>query len=158
MRHAKSGYPAGVGDHDRPLAERGERDGAAAGEWLRHQVGPIDEVLCSTSARTRATVAVLGLSAPIRTAAEIYEASADDILEQIRQTAATVRVLLVVGHAPGMPALATELAGVGSLEGPLTQVRARFPTAGMAVLEIGTEWPGLDSGEGRLIGFHVPRG
>ena len=26
MRHGKSGYPPGVADHDRPLADRGRRE------------------------------------------------------------------------------------------------------------------------------------
>ena len=34
LRHAKSDYPAAVADHDRPLAPRGEREAALAGEWL----------------------------------------------------------------------------------------------------------------------------
>ena len=34
LRHAKSDYPLGVPDHDRPLNERGRRDADAAGAWL----------------------------------------------------------------------------------------------------------------------------
>ena len=35
LRHAKSDYPAAVADHDRPLAPRGDREAALAGDWLR---------------------------------------------------------------------------------------------------------------------------
>ena len=35
MRHGKSGYPEGVADHERPLAERGQREAGLAGDWLR---------------------------------------------------------------------------------------------------------------------------
>src|SRR6201993_5368928 len=35
MRHAKSGYPAGVVDRERPLAPRGIREAGLAGKWLR---------------------------------------------------------------------------------------------------------------------------
>ena len=38
LRHAKSDYPGGVADHDRPLAPRGEREAGLAGEWLRSGV------------------------------------------------------------------------------------------------------------------------
>ena len=31
MRHGKSGYPPATRDHDRPLAERGDRQAALAG-------------------------------------------------------------------------------------------------------------------------------
>ena len=61
LRHAKSGYPGGVRDHDRPLADRGRHEGALAGDWLRRHVPPVDEVLCSTALRAQQTVAVAGL-------------------------------------------------------------------------------------------------
>ena len=34
LRHSKSDYPQGVADHERPLAPRGEREAALAGDWL----------------------------------------------------------------------------------------------------------------------------
>ena len=34
IRHAKSDYPWGVDDHDRPLNERGRRDAPQVGAWL----------------------------------------------------------------------------------------------------------------------------
>ena len=157
MRHAKSAYPGGVRDHDRPLAERGEHEGALAGDWLRAEAPPVDEVLCSTALRAQQTVAVAELIAPVRLAAQIYEASPDDILEQIRATAATVRTLLVVGHAPGLPGLAMELAGEGSDEETLNSLQFRFPTAAMAVLQTDVQWSELDLGDARLVAFHIPR-
>src|SRR3989337_2337943 len=35
LRHAKSDYPDGVADHERPLAPRGIREAALAGDWVR---------------------------------------------------------------------------------------------------------------------------
>ncbi len=157
MRHAKSGYPDGVGDHDRPLAPRGRREGALAGDWLRRHVPPVDAVLCSSATRTRETVAVANLQAPIRLADQIYEAHPDDILEQIRQTGNAVTTLVVVGHAPGMPGLALQLSGSRSLDEPLRGLHTRFPTAAMAVLETAVEWADLQSQDGALIDFHIPR-
>ena len=49
LRHAKSDYPAGVADHDRPLAPRGMREAALAGDWLRAHAPAVDAVLCSTA-------------------------------------------------------------------------------------------------------------
>ena len=111
LRHAKSGYPGGVGDHDRPLAERGRREGALAGDWIRLHLPAIDEILSSTATRTQETVAVAGLTAPIRLSANIYEANPDDVLGEIRATGPEVQTLMVVGHAPGIPGLAFDLAG-----------------------------------------------
>ena len=45
MRHAKSDYPDGVDDHERPLAARGIREAGLAGDWLRAHLTPLDAVL-----------------------------------------------------------------------------------------------------------------
>jgi phosphohistidine phosphatase len=157
MRHAKSAYPGGVRDHDRPLADRGRREAALAGDWLRAEVAPVDEVLTSTSVRTQQTIAALLIDAPIRLAASIYEAAPQDILAQIRLTASTVTTLLVVGHGPGMPGLAMELAGPTSEPAALAGLQTRFPTSAIAVLETDIDWAQTDLGDGRLIAFHIPR-
>jgi phosphohistidine phosphatase len=157
MRHAKSAYPGGVRDHDRPLADRGRSEAALAGEWLRAEVAPVDEVLTSTSVRTQQTVAALLVDAPIRLAATIYEAAFQDILAQIRLTAPTVTTLLVVGHGPGMPGLAMELASPTSDADALEAVQSRFPTSAIAVLETDVAWDEMDLGDCRLVAFHIPR-
>ena len=157
LRHAKSGYPGGVLDHDRPLADRGRREGALAGEWLRTHVPVINEVLCSTAARTVETVAVAGVTAPVRLSSAIYEATPDSIFAEIIATDPSVRTLLVVGHGPGLPGLAAELAGPDSEETARIELSRRFPTAAIAVLEIGSEWAELAWYENRLTDFHIPR-
>ena len=86
MRHAKSDYPGGVTDHDRPLADRGRREAALAGEWLTATLPEIDEILCSSAVRAQQTTAATGLARPIRTSGEIYDASPDEILQQIAAT------------------------------------------------------------------------
>jgi hypothetical protein len=40
LRHAKSDYPQGVVDHDRPLAPRGEREAGLAGTGCGHTRPP----------------------------------------------------------------------------------------------------------------------
>ena len=45
LRHGKSGYPAGVPDHDRPLADRGRREAALAGEWMERDGLQVDAVI-----------------------------------------------------------------------------------------------------------------
>src|SRR5690242_15813577 len=54
LRHAKSDWPEGVADLDRPLAERGRADAPVAGRELA-RLGVPDVVLCSPAQRTRAT-------------------------------------------------------------------------------------------------------
>ena len=60
LRHAKSAWPAGVPDHDRPLAGKGRRNARAAGDWLRREGPPIDLVLCSDALRARHTWEIAG--------------------------------------------------------------------------------------------------
>jgi phosphohistidine phosphatase len=158
MRHAKSAYPGGVRDHDRPLADRGRSEAVLAGEWLRAEVAPVDEVLTSTSARTQQTIAALLIDAPIRLAATIYDAAPQDILAEIRLTAPTVTTLLVVGHGPGMPGLAMELAGPTSDPAAFDALQTRFPTSAFAVFETEVDWDKTDLGDCRLVAFHIPRG
>ncbi|HEU0086865.1 MAG TPA: hypothetical protein VFQ77_04335 [Pseudonocardiaceae bacterium] len=45
LRHAKSVWPQGVPDIERPLARRGRRDAPAVGQWLRRRVPAIDLVV-----------------------------------------------------------------------------------------------------------------
>ena len=157
LRHGKADCPGGTRDIDRPLADRGEVDAAAAGSWLRAHQPPIDAALCSSSLRTRQTLAATGVTADVRYADELYEASPGDVLAEIRRTPASVRTLLVVGHSPGMPGLAGRLAGRTADPAAARQLSAHFPTSGMAVLTV-TDWATLGPGDATLVAFHVARG
>ena len=167
LRHAKSAWPEGVPDHDRPLAGRGRRDAPAAGQWLR-QAGLIpDLVVCSTAARARQTWQLaegeIGARPPVRFAPEVYGAAADSLLGLIRGLPATARVVVIVGHDPGLPELALTLAdGPDDRRSPAAvadadRIRAKFPTAAMAVLEIAGDWADARPGGARLAGFVTPR-
>jgi len=155
MRHAKSDHPIGVSDHDRPLTDRGRVDAAAARSWLDSHHLHFDETLCSTALRSRQTVEAMGMDAPIRLAAEIYEADPEDILEQISVTSDAAQTLLVIGHSPGMPSLAVGLAGPGSDPQALAALNSRFPTAALVVLRIKSQWSDLDFGNAVLLAFHM---
>lgn len=154
MRHGKSGYPSGVADHERPLADRGRREAAIAGEWMRSEDLQVDAVLCSTATRTRQTLERTGVSAPVIYLDEIYGGTPFDILEAIRVYAPDdASTLLVVGHEPGMPQTALTLDPEGYIE--------RFPTSAYAVVSVGLDWDrlGLEADpEAELLGVRVPRG
>ncbi|MDA8319478.1 MAG: histidine phosphatase family protein [Actinomycetota bacterium] len=167
LRHAKSAWPEGVPDHDRPLAGRGRRDAPAAGQWLR-QAGHIpDLVLCSTAARARQTwqlaEAEIGARSPVTFEPEVYGATADILLNLIRRLPAAARTVVVVGHDPALPELALSLAGGPGGQPPpaagadADRMRVKFPTAAMAVLEIGGGWAEVGPGAARLAGFITPR-
>src|SRR6478752_3246036 len=75
LRHAKSGYPDGVPDHERPLAPRGVREAGLAGDWIRANAPGVDAVLCSTATRTRETLARTGIHAPTQFVDRLYDST-----------------------------------------------------------------------------------
>ena len=96
MRHGKADSPLGIPDHDRPLAERGLREAALAGELLAHH--EVDVVLCSTSRRTCQTLDATGIEGPAIYSRRLYLAATDEILADVSETSADVRTLLVVAR------------------------------------------------------------
>jgi phosphohistidine phosphatase len=158
LRHAKSAYPEGVGDHDRPLAPRGEREAGLAGEWLRANVPTIDAVLCSTATRARQTLQRTGIDAPVQYVERLYGATPEMVIDQINGVADDVTTLLVVGHEPTTSAVAVDLAGTeGTDAAAVDAITAKFPTSAIAVLRTVGRWEDLAPGGAALVDFHVPR-
>ena len=158
MRHAKSDYPEGVADHDRPLASRGIREAGLAGDWLRANAPVVDEVLCSTATRARETLERTGIDARVRFSDRLYGATPGIMIEEIGQTADAVATLLVVGHEPTMSGLALTLAAAdGTDDAVVERISVKFPTSAIAVLTVPCEWRALQPGGAALIGFEVPR-
>lgn len=156
MRHGKSAYPPGIDDHERPLAPRGRREAALAGDWLRTTQPPISAVRCSTAARTRETLAATAITAPVEFDAGIYEAAADQLIELVRLTDPDLSTLLMIGHSPGMPWTAWDLAADHDTEDALRLSR-KFPTSALAVLHFDRPWDRIEPGTGDLATFHIPR-
>ena len=160
LRHGKSAYPPGVGDHERPLAPRGRRQAGLAGRWIAANLAPIDHVICSTAERTRQTLDTSGLATPtalVDFTDQVYGADVEDLVPLIAAADAGDRTLLVVGHAPGLPDLAEELAGEGSDPSALDAMRAKYPTSAVAVLELDGEWAEIPTAPSRLVDFVVAR-
>ena len=158
MRHAKSAYPDGVPDHDRPLAARGIREAGLAGDWLRDAVPPIDAVLCSTALRTRQTLDRTGVDAPVSYLEQLYGATLGTILGEINRIGDDVATLLLVNHEPTVSQVALGLAGrPGSDTEALGRIELKFPTSGIAVLRVPGAWSALELNGAELVSFHVPR-
>jgi phosphohistidine phosphatase len=158
LRHAKSAYPDGVPDHQRPLAERGLREAALAGDWLRANMPAIDAVLCSTATRARETLQRSGIDAPVRYVDGLYGATAGTVIEEINRVSDDVNTLLVVGHEPTTSEVAIILAGAdGTDTAALEQISEKYPTSSIAVLRIDGGWKQVEPGSAALVDFHVPR-
>ncbi|WP_036427462.1 MULTISPECIES: SixA phosphatase family protein [Mycobacterium] len=158
MRHAKSQYPPGVADHERPLAPRGRREAGLAGDWLRGNAPAVDEVLCSTAIRTQETLARSGIDAPVHYSRRLYGAVPGTLIGEINRIGEDVATLLVVGHEPTMSEVALGLAGAtGTDAAAAERLSAKFPTSAIAVLQVAGRWEDLELGGAALITFHVPR-
>ncbi|MER5807001.1 histidine phosphatase family protein [Streptomyces sp. NPDC002033] len=160
LRHAKADWPE-VADHDRPLAERGRKDAPAAGLKLAETGIAFDLALCSTAARTRETwkLAVQELPHRPRTSYEerIYDASPGELIALLNETPDEVANLLLIGHNPGMHALADVLAGRAEGDTLTRMSRTGFPTAALAVVSFTGTWKSVEPGVGTLLDFWTPK-
>ncbi|HEX2212044.1 MAG TPA: histidine phosphatase family protein [Mycobacterium sp.] len=162
LRHAKSDYPQGVADHDRPLAPRGTREAGLAGDWLRAHAPAVDAVLCSTATRTRETLARTRIAAPVEYVDRLYDATPGTVIDEINRAqthfAFDVDTLLVIGHEPAMSHVALGLATAeGSNSAAAEQISVKFPTSAIALLRTGGPWDQLALDGASLVTFHVPR-
>ena len=171
VRHAKSAYPDGVADHDRPLAPRGVVDAQAVGRWLLEHVGLPDHVVVSTARRARGTwtlaagqlgyIGAAGYDAgspgPLTIDPRIYEAAPRTLLGVVRELPDRVGTAVLVGHNPGCESLVDLLAGERDPDAAAL-LSVKYPTAGIAVLEHQLPWSQVTGGTARLTVFAAPRG
>jgi phosphohistidine phosphatase len=161
FRHAKSDYPSGVDDHDRPLSGRGERNARAFGDVVRSRMGTPDLVLVSSARRAQQTweLAAAAWTTLPRQVDEprIYEASPDALFEVLQDVDTTAESLLLVGHNPGLAYLALSLASPTSQPEPLERLRDKYPTCALACFDIAGTWADLAPGGAALQSFDTPR-
>ena len=161
IRHAKSAYPIGVADHERPLNARGVRDGTAVGRWLAKS-GLMNlkiSVVVSSARRTQETWALIageGTDVIARTEPRLYEASQQTILEVIRATPLNLEVLVVIAHNPGLEDVASTIARNRESSSYL-MLTEKYPTSGVAVFDI-VDWSTIATESAILTEFSVPRG
>ncbi len=166
LRHAKSAYPPGVGDHARPLAARGIREATLAGDWLRSAAGPdpaVQAVLCSTATRTRQTLERTGIEAPVSFIDDLYDATPGAVIETVNGIGdyglgVDPLTLLVVCHEPAVSSTALILAGApGTDDDAVDEITCKYPTSALAVLRFDGDWSALEPGSAALTTFHIPR-
>ena len=163
LRHGKSSWDdPSLDDQERPLSPRGRAAAAAMGALLGKREPIPDLILCSDSVRTRATLdrvlPNLGAPAPeIIFEPELYLAPAATMLAVLKRTRNGAAHVLMIGHNPGMHALALDLAGSGSRR-DIATMGIKFPTCGLAVLTFDVAaWREIEPSAGRLVLFQTPR-
>jgi phosphohistidine phosphatase len=162
LRHAKSDWSArGLHDIDRPLNARGRGAAPRIGAYLAtHDLVP-DAVLVSPAARARETWTLVaqGLKAARKPKFDgrLYEAPPQVILAAVSEAPASAKVLLVIGHNPGMQSLALALIESGD-PAARAQLSDKFPTAGLAVIDFAVaRWSAIEPASGTVERFVTPR-
>jgi phosphohistidine phosphatase len=115
LRHGKAAEEEDDGDAARPLTQRGKRDAELMGQLLRERDLVPDRILASSAQRARDTArkaaAAAHFSGAIDELDELYLAEPETYILAVRQHAPDARRVLLVGHNPGLEALALILTG-----------------------------------------------
>lgn len=160
FRHAKAAREPGIGDHDRPLTDRGRRNARHMGAWLASEHLIPDLALISDAKRTRQTFDLARTAFPSRmrivSDPDLYLASEALLLTTLRQIQPGPTRILLCGHNPGLHDFTTGLVGAGD-RAALEAFRAGFPTAAIAVLDVDAEgWSDIRWRAARLTRFMTP--
>jgi len=160
-RHAKSSWDdPSLEDFDRGLSKRGTAAAPRMGSYMRHAGEMPELVLCSPSKRTRETFRLTFGDDPapeLREAQALYHASAATMLDMLRGLPGEVGHVMVLGHNPGLHALALDLFSRGEPEA-VDAVCRKFPTCGLAVIDVELDgWGALGVGDGYLRAFVTPK-
>ena len=161
VRHAKSAYPPGVPDFERPLAPRGSQDAPVLGQWLTGLVSQRGCVLVSSAVRTRQTWALANtkflLEGDVLFDHRIYEATVGELLAVIAEISDDKREVVVVGHNPGLSELALSLSHTHGDEEVRERVRKKFPTSAILTLHTDAPWSQIGTHGAVLGGFDTAR-
>lgn len=156
LRHAKSEWKNGaLGDVDRPLSDRGERDAPRMGKRLRSRNARPDLILASHATRAQRTakllVRTLGVrSEIIKTEESLYLAEPATVLEVLAAQDDAHSCLIVVAHNPGLTDLANRLLPDFGLD--------NLPTAGaVAIDSTATRWIDLADAPAKLAYYDYPK-
>lgn len=163
FRHAKSSWDdPTLADFDRPLNARGRKAAPLMGRQMRLLSLKPALVVCSPARRTRET-ASLALKAyggpPLEIAYDerLYEASADDLLERLREIEAATPEVLLIGHNPGLENFAHRLMG-GRIPERFSKLAEKLPTGALLVFSIpGDDWQSIGGSPAALIQFVTPK-
>jgi len=148
LRHAKSDWnDSSLDDHDRPLNARGVRDAPRMGEVLRDESLVPDVIITSDAVRAHTTALAVaeaaGYTRDVVVDARLYLASPGEVFAVLNTVPdATARVVLIVGHNPGLEGVVEQLTGE----------RHDLPTAALVQLALPIEsWDELDAATGTTL-------
>lgn len=124
MRHAKSSWDnPHHSDHERPLNERGRREGplvaAALCEHLTARGATCHAIVCSDARRTRETAALVqaafGEPPPLSPTSDLYHAGVGEWAAVVAQFDPAWETVVAIAHNPGLSDLHVRLGGGGHI-------------------------------------------
>lgn len=159
MRHAAAAETSPTHrDLDRPLTHLGREAATATGAWLREHAPAIESIVISPSVRTRQTAEQLGLEIQPQIATTLYNSGSNYVRRIVSELDEDIACALIIGHAPGIPALVHELKNDESSPVALAAVESDYPAATLSRLEFDGEWSLLSHATAcaRLTHVHRP--
>ena len=160
LRHAKSDWPEGVADYNRPLKKRGKKAALLMGEWLLSQDLRPDSIISSPAERARETAEKLCKGLHIKKHGllyfddRIYEASVESLKSVLADCPSFTQRVLIVGHNPGLDNLLIDLVAETLMPDDDDKI---LGTANLARISLPDDWNQLDTGCGQLISITKPK-
>ena len=139
LRHAKSSWKdLTIPDFDRPLNKRGKRDAPKMGKLLGKMGVSPDLIISSPAKRTKETISIISKEIHFREKIfyneNIYDSSADELLNIIKAFDEKFNRVLLVGHNPSLTDLVNYLS---------KDKIDNIPTCGIVGLTFNCSWQNL---------------
>jgi phosphohistidine phosphatase len=159
LRHAEAMPAQGAQrDIDRPLSERGRAEALAVTQRIAASGLPIDVLYVSPAERTRETgrilAAALAIAGRLRIESALYPGTPESLWATLQRADEQVRCALLIGHNPGLSALARQWRAVSA--------QAELPTAGLCLAGFPADvrWCALEPAQAcplELPGYSTPQ-
>lgn len=154
-RHAKSDWPMGVSDINRPLKDRGIKDANFLGELLASQAFNPDLIISSPANRASQTAHIVAerLRYPleqIQVESSVYHEGTPSLLDLIKRLPNHFEKVMIFGHNPTMEMAVTNLLQSGA--------GFQMPTSAMACMESWvSDWQHFSTRNLHLRWYLIPR-
>jgi len=155
IRHAKSSWADPTqADFDRPLNDRGKRDGKRMMKWMRKQPDRPRLLISSDAVRARATTEFVrsGYDIDAHNVTfdhRLYLAEPETILEVVRALPDDCASVGLVGHNPGSTEFVNAMVGDGVVDD--------MPTFAIVLLEVTGRWADARFGGASFVELQTPK-